>query len=167
MAALSLSVLIPAWRLGLRWRPVLRIPPEARRLTRRLLTSAIVAVGMEQVLLGAMLLLGNRVEGGVVAYWLAFTLLELPWAVLAVPIAIAAFPGLAGAAARGDTGEFAERYSAASRNLAVLVFGGTAGILVLAGPGSRLLADAGIGGHGSAHLLAPAVWRTPFSTGPR
>ncbi|HWD71395.1 MAG TPA: lipid II flippase MurJ [Actinomycetota bacterium] len=157
VAALSLSVLIPAWRLGLRWRPVLRIPPEARRLTRRLLTSAIVAVGMEQVLLGAMLLLGNRVEGGVVAYWLAFTLLELPWAVLAVPIAIAAFPGLAGSAARGDTGEFAERCSAACRNLAVLVFGGTAGILVLAGPGSRLLLDAGVGGHGSAHLLAPAV----------
>src|SRR6266700_2236341 len=41
VAALSLSVLIPAWRLGLRWRPVLRIPPEARRLTRRLLTSAL------------------------------------------------------------------------------------------------------------------------------
>src|SRR5207237_5603528 len=27
----------------------------------------------------------------------------------------------------------------------------------LAGPGSRLLLDAGVGGHGSAHLLAPAV----------
>jgi putative peptidoglycan lipid II flippase len=112
---------------------------------------------MEQVLLGDMLLLGNRVEGGVVAYWLAFTLLELPWAVLAVPIAIAAFPGLAGSAARGDAGEFAERCSTASRNLAVLVFGGTAGILVLAWPGSQLLFDAGVGGQGSAHLLAPAV----------
>jgi putative peptidoglycan lipid II flippase len=157
VAALSLSVLVPAWRLGLRWRPVLRIPPEARRLTRRLLTSAVVAVGMEQVLLGVMLLLGNRVEGGVVAYWLAFTLLELPWAVLAVPIAIAAFPGLAGSAARGETGEFAERCSTASRNLAVLVFGGAAGILVLAGPGSQLLLDAGVGSQGSAHLLASAV----------
>src|SRR5439155_8006505 len=50
VGALPLPVPIPAWRLGLRWWPVLRIPPEARRLTRRLLTSAIVAVGMEQVL---------------------------------------------------------------------------------------------------------------------
>ena len=157
VAALSVAVVVPAWRLGLRWRPVLRIPREARRLTRRLLTSALVAVGLEQVLLGVMLLLGNRVEGGVVAYWLAFTLLELPWAILAVPIAIAAFPGLAGTAARGETEEFARRCSTASRNLAVLAFGGTAGILALAGPGSRLLFDAGLGGHGSAHLLAPAV----------
>jgi putative peptidoglycan lipid II flippase len=104
-----------------------------------------------------MLVLGNRVEGGVVAYWLAFTLLELPWAILAVPIAIAAFPGLAGTAARGDTAEFAARCSTACRNLAVLVFGGAAGILALAGPGSRLLFDVGVGGHKAAHLLAPAV----------
>jgi putative peptidoglycan lipid II flippase len=157
VVALALAVLVPAWRLGIRWRPVLRIPAEARRLTQRLLTSAIVAVGMEQLLLGVMLLLGNRVEGGVVAYWLAFTLLELPWAVLAVPIAIAAFPGLAGTAARGETAAFATRCSTASRNLTLLVFGGTAQILALAGPGSRLLVDAGIGGRQSVHLLAPAV----------
>lgn len=157
VAALTLSVLIPAWRLGLRWRPVLRIPPEARRLTRRLLGSALIAVAMEQVLLGAMLLLGNRVEGGVVAYWLAFTLLELPWAILAVPIAIAAFPGLADSAARGDTRGFAERSSTAARNLAVLAFGGAAGLLALAGPGSRLLGDLGVRGNGSAELLGATV----------
>lgn len=156
VVALALTVLVPAWRLGLRWRPVLRISREARRLTRRLLTSALVAVGMEQLLLGVMLLLGNRVEGGVVAWWLAFTLLELPWAIFAVPIAIAAFPGLAAAAARGDGPEFAERCATATRNLAVLVFGAAAGILALAGPGSRLLLDAGIGGR-SARLLIPTV----------
>jgi len=157
VAALSLAVLVPAWRLGLRWRPVLRIPPAARRLTQRLLGSALVAVGMEQLLLGVMLLIGNHVEGGVVAYWLAFTLLELPWAVLAVPIAIAAFPGMAGSAARGDKAEFARRCSTASRNLAVLTFGGTAGLLVLAGPGSRLLLDVGVRGEQSARLLAATV----------
>ena len=156
VVALSVSVLLPAWRLRLRWRPVLRIPREARRLTRRLLTSALVAVGMEQLLLGVMLLLGNRVEGGVVAWWLAFTLLELPWAIFAVPIAVAAFPGLAASAARGDATAFAERCATATRNLAVLVFGAAAGILALAGPGSRLLLDAGIGGR-SARLLIPTV----------
>lgn len=157
VGALCLSVLVPARRLGVRWRPVLRIPAEARRLAQRLLASALVAVGMEQLLLGIMLLLGNRVEGGVVAYWLAFTLLELPWAVLAVPIAIAAFPGLAGSAARGDVASFGQRSATASRNLAVLVFGGTAALLALAVPGSRLLLDIGVGGTRSAHLMAPTV----------
>jgi len=155
VAALTLSVLVPARRLGLRWRPVLRIPPEALRLTRRLLGSALLAVAMEQLLLGLMLVLGNGVEGGVVAYQLAFTLLELPWAILAVPIAVSAFPGLAGSAARGDRREFAERCSTASRSLAVLAFGGVAGLLALASPGSRLLLDLGVGSGGG--LLAPTV----------
>jgi putative peptidoglycan lipid II flippase len=158
VAALSLSVLVPAARLGLRWRPVLRIPPEALRRTRRLLLSALVAVGMEQVLLGLMLVFGNRVEGGVVAYQLAFTILELPWAILAVSIAVSAFPGLAGAAAREDREGFAGQCSTACRNLTVLAFGGVAGLLALAGPGSRLILDLGVGGGArSAHLLIPTV----------
>lgn len=158
VAVLSLCLLVPAARLGLRWRPVLHIPPEARRLTRRLLTSALIGVAMEQVLLGLVLVLGNRVEGGVVAYQLAFTLLELPWAILAVPIAVASFPGLAAAAARGDTAGFARASATASRNLVVLVFGGAAGLFALAGPGSRLLFDLGAAAGGrSAALLAPTV----------
>ena len=158
VAVLALAVVIPAWRLGLRWRPVLRIPAEAKALTRRLLGSALLAVAMEQLLLGAMLILGNRVEGGVVAYLLAFTLLELPWAILAVPIAIAAFPQLAASAAARDTGDFQEQSSAAARNLTVLTLGGTALMLALAGPGTRLLIDLGIGGgRASVDLLAPTV----------
>ncbi|HEU5001735.1 MAG TPA: lipid II flippase MurJ [Actinomycetota bacterium] len=156
--ALTLAVLVPAARLGMRWRPTLRIPPEARRLTRRLLGSALAAVAMEQLLLGLVLVLGNGVDGGVVAYYLGFTLLELPWAILAVPIAVAAFPGLSGAAARADTGAFAERCAAATRNVVVLALGGSAAMLALAGPGTHLLLDLGIGGGArAAGLLAPAV----------
>ena len=158
VVALTVSVLLPAARLGLRWRPVLRIPPDARRLTKRLLASALLAVGMEQVLLGLVLVVGNSVDGGVVAYMLAFTLLELPWAILAVPIAIASFPGLAASAARADMGAFRDGCATATRNLLVLTLGGTAAMLALAGPGTQILLDLGIGGGPrSAHLLAPTV----------
>ena len=158
VAALALGVVVPAARAGIRWRPTLRVPPEARRLTRRLLGSALAAVAMEQLLLGLVLVLGNGVDGGVVAYYLGFTLLELPWAILAVPIAVAAFPGLSGAAARADTEGFAQRCAAATRNVVVLALGGTAAMLALAGPGTRLLLNLGIGGGArSVRLLAPAV----------
>jgi putative peptidoglycan lipid II flippase len=158
VVALTVSVLIPAGRLGLRWRPVLRIPPTARALTKRLLGSALLAVAMEQVLLGLVLIVGNGVEGGVVAYMLAFTLLELPWAILAVPIAVASFPGLASAAARNDLDAFRTGCATAARNLVVLALAGTAAMLALAGPGTRILLDLGIGGGArSAHLLAPTV----------
>jgi putative peptidoglycan lipid II flippase len=158
VVALTAAVLIPAWRLGLRWRPVLRIPAEGRRLTQRLLGSALLAVAMEQVLLALVLVVGNAVEGGVVAYMLAFSLLELPWAILAVPIAISAFPGLAAAAARDDMDGFRRQAATATRSLGVLALGGTAAMLALAGPGTRILLDLGIGGGTrSAHLLAPTV----------
>jgi putative peptidoglycan lipid II flippase len=158
VVALSLTVLIPVWRLGIRWHPVLRIPPAARRLTTRLLGSALLAIALEQLLLGLVLVVGNGVGGGVVAYLLAFSLLELPWAVLAVPIAIATFPGLAAAAAREDMEGFRAGCATASRNLLVLALGGTAMMLALAGPGTRVLLDLGVsGGARSARLLAPTV----------
>lgn len=158
VVVLTLSVLIPAWRLGLRWRPVLRIPAAARSLTKRLLGSALLAVAMEQALLGLVLVVGNAVAGGVIAYMLAFSLLELPWAILAVPIAIAAFPGLAASVAAGDMDRFRSGSATATRNLIILAMGGTAAMLALAGPGTRVLLDLGIhGGARADKLLAPAV----------
>lgn len=157
VAALSLSLLLPVRRLGLRWRPVVRIPGESARIARRLAASAIVAVVAQQALLAIVVVLANSVEGGVVAYQLAFTVLLLPWAVLAVPVATASFPGLASAAARKDDALFARRCARAARSVALLSFGGAALLIAAAGPLSQLVLDLGAGGASQSRLVALAV----------
>ncbi len=157
VATLSLSLFLPVRRLRLRWRPTLRIPDEARGITRRLLGSAVIAMVAQQVLLGVVLALANAVEGGVVAYQLAFTILAFPWAVLAVPVASASFPGLSEAAARSDTARFADRCAAATRTLGLVVFGGAAALFATAAPGGQLILALGLGGEGSTDTLIPTI----------
>lgn len=156
VVALSLSLLSPVRRLGLRWQPTLRIPEAARSGARKLLGSAIVAVGAQQVLLAVVVVVANSVEGGVVAYQLAFTLMLLPWAVLAIPIATAAFPGMTEAAIRNRE-EFAARCSEASRSVAVLIFGAAAILFAVASPLVRLMATLGITSQGSVALVNATV----------
>ena len=50
-------------------------------------------LAMSQVLLATTLVLANRVEGGVVAYQIAFTLFLLPHALLAHPVSPPSTPG--------------------------------------------------------------------------
>jgi putative peptidoglycan lipid II flippase len=158
VAALTLSLLIPAARLRLRWRPVIRLSSEASRTVGRLLSSAVIAVAGQHLLLALVLVIANRVEGGVVAYQLAFAVLLLPWATLAVPIAMASFPGMADAAAREDDQDFATRCSASIRTTSVLVFGGAALLAALGGPASRaILAFGAAGGPRAANVVIPAV----------
>src|SRR5205085_10851584 len=58
------------------------------------------------ILLGAALLVGMGVSGGVVAYQVAFACFLVPYAVLALPLITAVLPELAGDAGRGDLGAF-------------------------------------------------------------
>jgi putative peptidoglycan lipid II flippase len=58
------------------------------------------------ILLGAALLVGMGVRGGVVAYQVAFAFFLVPYAVLALPLITAVLPELAGEASRGDLGGF-------------------------------------------------------------
>jgi putative peptidoglycan lipid II flippase len=103
------------------------------------------------------IVLANAVEGGVVAYQLAFTVLLVPWAILGVPVATASYPGMASAVARGDDALFARRCARAARSVALLLFGGAALLLATAGPLARLVLDLGVGGHSPARLLSLAV----------
>jgi putative peptidoglycan lipid II flippase len=148
---------VPVRRLGLRWRPVVRIPIEAARTARRLAGSAVLAVGAQQALLAVVIVLANAVEGGVIVYQLAYTVLLVPWAILALPVATASFPGLASAVARHDDALFARRCARATRSVALLSFGGVALLLATAGPLSRFVLDLGAGGSSSARLLSLAV----------
>ncbi len=158
VAALSLSLVIPAHRLGLRWRPILHIPAEARTTIRRLAGSAVIAVGAQQVLLAVVVVIANSVRGGVVAYQLGFTMLLAFWAVFPVPMATAAFPDLASAASKGDRAQFAHHSSQAAKRVVVLVFGGAAILVAAAPPLARLILALGAGkGVASPSMLAMAI----------
>ncbi|MGQ0678537.1 MAG: murein biosynthesis integral membrane protein MurJ [Actinomycetota bacterium] len=124
VVVLSLSLLPSARAVGFRWRPVVAIEPLARMRLRSLVGAAAVTVGAQQVFLGGVLVLANRVEGGVVAYQLAFTTLLVFWAVFPLPLATTLFPGLAAAAS--DPTEFARRSASAGVRLTTIVFGASA-----------------------------------------
>ncbi|HET6214190.1 MAG TPA: lipid II flippase MurJ, partial [Micromonosporaceae bacterium] len=97
-------------------------------------------VAAQQVALLVALRLGMAgPEGTVVLYNLAQTIYLLPWAVLAVPVAVAAYPVLATSAATGAADRF--RATLASTTRAVLLLGclGAAALVALAVPGARLL----------------------------
>jgi putative peptidoglycan lipid II flippase len=91
-------------------------------------------------LLGAALVLGNGVEGGVVAYQVAFVFFLAPYAMLAQPVHTAILPELASDAARGARDEFARSTRWALDSIAVLVLPVSAALVALADPAMRVLA---------------------------
>ncbi|ANS77565.1 putative peptidoglycan lipid II flippase MurJ [Serinicoccus hydrothermalis] len=95
VAALSLPLLLPVSRLGVRWRPTLRFPEGSGRVAGALAVAGLVTVGAQQVFTVVVLVVGNSVGVGAVPVWTyAQTVYLLPYAVLVVPLATAAFPRL-------------------------------------------------------------------------
>lgn len=106
VGALALPLLVPVRRSGVRLRPRLRFPDGVGSRVRVLAASGLLAVAGQQVATLVVIRLANDRGGAgtlnVYTYAQAVTL--LPYAVLAVPLATAAFPSLAGAhAARAAT----------------------------------------------------------------
>ena len=105
MAFCGLPVLA-AVRSGFRLRPNLdHRDPEVRSLARQGVWAALF-LASSQLLLVVVLVLGNQVEGGVIAYQLGFQFFLLPHALFALPVLTALFPSLSRLARSGDHGEF-------------------------------------------------------------
>ncbi|MFE9657664.1 murein biosynthesis integral membrane protein MurJ [Micromonospora sp. NPDC006431] len=121
VVVLSLSLLVPLSRLRLRLRPGYAFPAEARMKVGGLAVAGAVAVTAQQLALAVIL---KRVSGGPVGspqvYNLAQTMYLLPWSVLAVPLAVAAYPTLAAAAVGGDDAGYRQTLASATRG--VLLF---------------------------------------------
>jgi putative peptidoglycan lipid II flippase len=149
--------LLPSVRgLGIRWKPTLAMPGEARTKIRALVFPAILTVGAQQAFLGVVLVLANGVEGGVVAYQLAFTALLVFWAVFPLPMATTMFPGLAASASDRQT--FARRSAEAVRKVTVIVLGAAALLFAVADPAARLVVHIGAGADaGSRQMVALAI----------
>ena len=108
------------------------------------------------ILLGAALVVGSSVAGGVVAYQVAFVFFLAPYAVLAQPILTAFLPDLVGDAERGDMGSFAATVRGALDRMATLVLPVSAVMIALALPMMRVVAFGNAEGTG-VELLAAAL----------
>jgi putative peptidoglycan lipid II flippase len=136
VAALVLTALVPALRLRLRWRPVLRFPPGVARRVRRLAAVGVAALIAQDASLVAVIVLanGHGGEGAIVLYNYGWQMFFVPYAVLALPIATTAFPVLSAAGGR----DF-DRTAAASTRAVMLASWLGAGLLVAAAvPAARL-----------------------------
>ncbi|WP_432922524.1 murein biosynthesis integral membrane protein MurJ [Microbispora sp. CA-135349] len=138
--ALVVTVVGPTWRLGLRWRPTLRFPEGVAVEVRRLALAGLSALVAQQAAAAILIPIANRVGGGALpAYNYAWAIYQVPYAVLAVPIATSAFPALAARArAEGEGGAEGEGFAALAARTTravVLVCGLAAGALAaVAGP---------------------------------
>lgn len=136
--ALVLTVIGPAARLSLRWRPTLRFPEGVAAQVRRLALAGIAALIAQQAAMVVVLALSNKVigAGALAAYNYAWAIYLVPYAVLAVPIATSAFPRLSAQAEGGETEAFSALAASTTRAV-VLVSGMAAGVLAAASePGS-------------------------------
>lgn len=185
VGAMTLLPLMALRRAGLRlrprWQPRL---PELAALGRAGAWGAVQLAGM-QLLLAVTLVLANRIEGGVVAYHLAFTAFLLPFAVLAYPVMTTLYPRLASQAAAGRWDAFRHSLGRGVRTTVLRVAPASALLVALAAPGlalirlgaldgpgarltARVLAAYGVGlvGYAVCHLLTRASYaagdvRTP------
>ena len=98
VVALSLPLLVPAGRLGIRWRPTWRFPAGTGRRAGALALAGVLVVAAQQLAAVVVLLLTNASTGvaGITVWTYAQTTYLLPYAVLVVPLATVAFPRLAG-----------------------------------------------------------------------
>ncbi|MEG3632389.1 murein biosynthesis integral membrane protein MurJ [Micromonospora palythoicola] len=137
VVVLSLSLLIPLRRLRLPLRPGYALPADARVRVRGLAVAGVVTVTAQQVALAVILyrLSSGRTEAFQV-FNLAQTFYLLPWAVLAVPLATAAYPTLA-TAAGADEPTYRKVLSATLRGVLLCSFLGAAALVGAAGPIGR------------------------------
>ena len=133
------ACLIPGLRsLGWSWR--WRFEPSHPAVVKaaRLGVWALSYAGGYQAGLVVVLMLGNRVEGGVAAYQWAYTFFYVPHALVAVPIGSVLFPAISESAARGDTAGFVARVRDGLGMLAFVLVPAAGLALVLAVPVAAL-----------------------------
>jgi len=109
-----------------------------------------------QVLIAVTLVLANRVEGGVVAYQIAYTFYLLPFALVAHPIFTSLYPRLSADAHAGRWTEFAEDLGRGVRRTALLV-APAAGLLAALGRPALQLVRSGALDRTGAGLVASVL----------
>jgi len=135
---------IAASRVGFRFRITFAWGDADVRATARRLLPRALALGASQVQLVVIAAIATTLTAGTLAaFAFAVNIQSVPIALVGVAFALAAFPRLAGAAAAGDGAAFQRHFSAAFRQVALLAFPATVGLLTLKAQGVRVLLGAG------------------------
>jgi putative peptidoglycan lipid II flippase len=153
-------------RTGFKLRPRLGRPDAELRQLLKLSTWAVLQHGGIGILLGAAIVMGNQVDGGVVAYQFAFVAIMAPYAIFAQPVQTTILPELSNDADRGDLKGFASQLRWALDNIALLIVPVSAAIVALALPAMRVIAvgqSKGKAGLFAAALASLAVGLLPYS----
>ena len=138
VAALVLTALIPAMRLRIGLRPVLRFPAGVGRQVRGLALFGIVALIAQDLAQLVVILLanGSGPHAAFVLYQYGWQVFEAAYAVLAISIAVSAFPVLS---AR-DGEDFDQTAAGSARAVLLMSFLGTALMFAIAIPAAHFLA---------------------------
>jgi putative peptidoglycan lipid II flippase len=143
VVALSLSLLAPLARTGVRLRIAFRFPDGVAAQARSLAYAGVAVLAAQQLAVLVALLLGNAAgvpNATVAVYWQAQTLFLLPWAVLAVPVATTVFPRLAQSWAERDLAGYRRDLAASSVALLTLSLAATAALIAAAQPLAQMIA---------------------------
>ncbi|GGB68422.1 murein biosynthesis integral membrane protein MurJ [Knoellia flava] len=163
VVVLSLPLLVPALRTGTRLRPTLSFPGGLGRRATSLAGAGVVALAAQQAAVALTLWLTHAprtLDSGVVnVYAIIQAIYLLPYAVLAVPVATAAFPALAhaeGASSDDAAPAAATTLSRSLRGIVLLTSGAAATLIAVSrSVGEFFLAwDRGATGAGRDALVA-------------
>jgi putative peptidoglycan lipid II flippase len=138
------------WHFRFKWAP--RHP--AVRKAAHLGVWALGYAGGYQAGLIVVLMLANRVEGGVAAYQWAYTFFYMPHALFAVAIFHVLFPAMSEDAARGEPEELLKRLRDGLRMLAFILLPTAALMFAGAGAISKLTLEYGVMTEAGAELIA-------------
>lgn len=164
---MTLPMLWPVRRAGVRLRPTFAFPPGVARRAVALASAGVVTLLAQQASVVAVLLLANgrgaTATLNVFQYTQAVYL--LPYALLAVPLATSAFPRLAERAATGDTDGFAATAAWTTRALLLVSSAGAAVLVAVAVPVAAFFGhlDAGEVGEMAPALVAMAPGLVGFA----
>jgi murein biosynthesis integral membrane protein MurJ len=137
--------LLPGWR-----------DAEVRRVLGRAVPS-LAQAGLAAVQLLVLLILANRVAGGVVAFQLAMNFYFLPVALAATPVALSLAPRLSRMTAAGDEPVFRDTFLRGLTFALFVAVPAAAGYLAIASPLAHAVAYGGFGTDAGTALIAASV----------
>jgi putative peptidoglycan lipid II flippase len=153
VAVLAGCLFIPLRGLHLRLRPAWKLETHVASGLKSLAIAGAITVGAQQLCQALLMRLANGAGDGPVAiFTVSQTFFLLPWAVLAVPIATAAYPVLAEAYSLGEHERYQRRLANTGRAVLLLSGLGVAALAGLAEPIATVLASVASGGGDNAEV---------------
>ena len=130
--------------------------PQVREVIKKARPAAVQA-GLEAIQFAALLLVADRVPGGVVGFQLAINFFFLPVALGATPVALSLMPRLSRMTAPDQARSFRDTYVQGLGFAAFLVVPAAIAYAVLAGPLASAIGFGGFGTGGAVHLIAASL----------